>query len=293
MKKSIKKSGKIDTDFLSSFFKVKSNKKNHLVKNLGFTNSTLNDVLTFADSKEYLNDALKKDNIKSIVTNTTNKISTDKSILFTENPRHLFYQIHNYLLNHTNFYGAKQKNLISKSSKIHKSCWIGANNVSIGKNVVIGPNVCIFENTIIDDDVVIKPNTVIGNNGFQSYRFKEKIISIPHGGGVHINKEVEIGSNSCIDKGLFKEKTIIGLNTKIDNLVHIAHNVKIGKNCIIVAHSLLGGSSILDDNVYIAMSATIRDSIKIGRNAIVGMGAVVTNNVADEETVIGVPAHPQ
>jgi len=92
---------------------------------------------------------------------------------------------------------------------------------------------------------------------------------------------------------LFKEKTIIGLNTKIDNLVHIAHNVKIGKNCIIVAHSLLGGSSILDDNVYIAMSATIRDSIKIGRNAIVGMGAVVTNNVADEETVIGVPAHPQ
>ena len=196
------------------------------------------------------------------------------------------------MFNQTNFYGLKKRNLISRSSKIHKSCWIENNNVRIGKNTIIGPNVCVFANTNIGNDVEIKPNSVIGGKGFQNYLINNKLISISHAGGVLIKNDVEIGSNSCIDKGLFRENTMIDSGTKIDNLVHIAHNVKIGKNCNIVANSLLGGSSIIKDNSYIAMSATIRDRIIIGKNAFVGMGSVVTKSVVNNQIVFGVPAKP-
>ena len=84
--------------------------------------------------------------------------------------------------------------------------------------------------------------------------------------------------------------TKIGDDSNIDNLVHIAHNVKIGKNCLVIANSLIAGSCVLEDNVHIAMSTTIREKIKIGKNSIVGMGSVVIKDVPSNVTVFGIPA---
>lgn len=166
-------------------------------------------------------------------------------------------------------------------------------NVKIGENTVISNNVTIKDNVTIGKNVWIEPGAVIGTDGF-GFEWDEdgEVVKFPHRGGVKIGDDVEIGANTCVDCGTMDD-TVIGRNTKIDNLVHIAHNVKIGKNCFIIANSLLAGSSVIGDNVRIAMSATIREKVKVGKKAVVGMGAIVTKDVPAGKTVYGNPAKIQ
>ena len=100
---------------------------------------------------------------------------------------------------------------------------------------------------------------------------------------------MEIGSNTCIDRGAIGN-TEIGSGTKIDNLVHIAHNVVIGVNCLLIANSMIGGSAVVGKNVWIAPSAALKNQVEIGENSLIGMGAVVIRDVAPGLTIAGNPA---
>lgn len=143
---------------------------------------------------------------------------------------------------------------------------------------------------IIDGSVKIGKGTIIGNDGFGYAREDDgTLLKMPHSGNVVINANVEIGSNTCIDRAVVGS-TVIGEGTKIDNLVHIAHGVKIGKNCLIVAGSVIGGSCEIGDNCFIGINASIKNKVKIGNNVTVGMGAVVLKDVHDNVTVVGNPA---
>lgn len=138
--------------------------------------------------------------------------------------------------------------------------------------------------------VVIGKNTVIGADGFGYARAEDgTLVKMPHRGNVVIEENVEIGSNTCIDRAVVGS-TVIGAGTKIDNLVHIAHGVKIGKNCLIVAGAVIGGSCEIGDNCFIGINASIKNKVKIGNNVTVGMCAVVLKDVPDGVTVIGNPA---
>ncbi|MBU2082164.1 UDP-3-O-(3-hydroxymyristoyl)glucosamine N-acyltransferase [Patescibacteria group bacterium] len=150
----------------------------------------------------------------------------------------------------------------------------------------------VISNAEIGKNVRIGAGTVIGGEGF-GYMPDEngELIQFPHIGGVIIEDNVEIGVNVCIDRGALGD-TIIGRGTKIDNLVHVAHNVKIGKNCQIICLVGIGGSVEIGDNSFVGISACIRNQIKIGKNAVIGMGAVVVKNVPDNMTVAGNPANP-
>ena len=116
-----------------------------------------------------------------------------------------------------------------------------------------------------------------------------KPVKMPQFGGVVIENNVTIGANTVIARGAIDD-TIIGAETSIDNCVFVSHNVKVGKRVFIVGESILFGSSEVDDNTMISGNSTIRNGVRIGRNALVGMGAVVTKNVGDESTVKGNPA---
>lgn len=157
---------------------------------------------------------------------------------------------------------------------IHPSSEINHEYVEIGENVRIGPNCSIgFEGFGYE-----------GDEYGDYHRF-------PHIGKVIIGDNVEIGANTCIDRGAL-EDTVIGEGTKIDNLVHVAHGVRIGKNCQIVALTCIGGGVVIEDGAYIGIGAGIRNQITIGEGALIGMGAVVVKDVDPGAVVIGNPAKP-
>ena len=114
---------------------------------------------------------------------------------------------------------------------------------------------------------------------------------IPHIGNVVLGNNVEIGNNSCIDRAVLGS-TILHDNVKVDNLVHIAHGVVIGKNSLIIANAMVAGSATIGEHVWVAPSASILNKKSIANNAVIGMGAVVLKNVNEGETIIGNPGKP-
>lgn len=136
----------------------------------------------------------------------------------------------------------------------------------------------------------IGSNCTIGEAGFGYVDGPNgERIQMPHLGNVFIHNNVTIHNNVNIDRAVIGS-TIIGEGTKIDSLVHIAHGAKIGKNCLIVAGSIIGGSVVIGDNCYIGMGAKIKNKVKIGKGVTVGAGAVVLKDIPDFETWVGVPA---
>ena len=208
-----------------------------------------------------------------------------------ENPRLYFLQVVKHFFDDNN-----QITGISTSAKIAKDVKIG-NNVSIGENVVvesessigdnciIGHNSVIFRKTIIGNNVNIGSNCTIGGAGF-GYEKNElgQYEMLPHIGNVIIENNVEIAHNVCIDRAVLSS-TILRENVKVDNLVHIAHNVIIGKNSLIISNSMIGGSTIIGENVWVAPSASIINKITVDDNSVIGMGAVVIKPVGKNEIV--------
>lgn len=142
----------------------------------------------------------------------------------------------------------------------------------------------------IHPTVKIGQGACIGFDGFGYVRDEHGLlVKMPHTGNVVIEENAEIGSNTCIDRAVVGS-TVIGAGTKIDNLVHIAHGVKVGKNCLIVAGAVIGGSCEIGNNCFIGINASIKNKVKIGNNVTVGMGAVVVKDVPDGVTVVGNPA---
>lgn len=196
---------------------------------------------------------------------------------------------------------------IENGVKIGAGCYIGP-NTRIGENSVIYPNVTILDdctigkNTVIWSGTVIRerchlgnkcivhPNATIGADGFGFRPDPEKgLVKVPQIGNVIIGNDVEIGANSCVDRGKFSS-TVIGDGCKIDNLVQIGHNSKLGRFCIMAGNSGLAGSVTLGNGVIIGGSASIKDHTKIGDGAIVGAGSGVTGDVEAGKTMLGYPA---
>jgi len=173
---------------------------------------------------------------------------------------------------------------------IYSGVYIGY-ETTIGQNCVIYSNVSIREENSIGNRVIIHNGAVIGSDGFGYNSIKGLHYKIPQVGYVVIEDDVEIGANVTIDRARL-DKTIIGRGTKIDNLVHIAHNVITGENCIIVAQVGISGSTTIGNNVTLAGQSGLSGHIKIGDNVIVGGQAGVTKSVSSNAFVSGYPARP-
>lgn len=177
---------------------------------------------------------------------------------------------------------------IGHNSLIGSGCKIGQ-NTKVGNNCRFDSNVVVYHNCIIGNNVIIQANATIGSTGF-GYSFIDGAHRlIPHNGRVVIEDYVEIGANSCIDRAKFGE-TRIGAGTKIDNLVQIAHNVVIGKCCLIVGQVGIAGSARLGDGVVLAGQSGVGDNLEVGDRVVLGAKSAILSNIKTGMQVWGTPA---
>ncbi|WP_394753901.1 UDP-3-O-(3-hydroxymyristoyl)glucosamine N-acyltransferase [Crenothrix sp.] len=177
---------------------------------------------------------------------------------------------------------------IGDGSKLLANAYIGK-NVKIGKNCHIYPYAVIYDDVEIGNNVIIHSGAIIGADGF-GYKFRKgQHIKVPQVGNVVIGDDVEIGANTCVDRGALGS-TVIGAGSKIDNLVQIGHNNKVGKGVIMCGHTGVSGSCTIEDYAILAGSAGIADHVNIGRGAVVMARSGVANDVPAGAQVFGSPA---
>lgn len=232
---------------------------------------------------------------KVLLVDTSVQPISNKILIAVKNPKVALAEIGNH------FFVEKIKPGIHPTAIIHPDAQIGK-GVSVGPYCVIGKaligdgsvldsNVRVYDDVVMGRNCVIKAGAVLGGAGFGYERDEEgNKFRFPQIGQLIMGDNVEVGSNTCIDRGALAD-TVIGDYTKINNLCHIAHNNKIGKNVTITGCVNISGSNVIDDNVWIAPNASIRGWVHIGEGATVGMAAVVVKNIPANETWVGNPAH--
>jgi UDP-3-O-[3-hydroxymyristoyl] glucosamine N-acyltransferase len=271
--------------------------------------------LVFVDNKKYLESAL--DSAASAIVCPTDITSDRKTLILVNHPKMAFARIVAELtaqpkappeIHPTAI--IDKKAIIGTDVSIGPYCTIGkgtrigartviGDGCSIGEDVEVGedchiyPRVVIYDRVKIRNRVIVHSGTVIGSDGFGYIYHEGKYQKFPQVGDVLIEEEVEIGSNVCIDRGAL-DSTIIGRGTKIDNLVQIAHNVRIGENCVLAAQVGVSGSSVIEDNVVVGGQVGIADHVRIQTGAIIGAqaGIPTAKIIRKGLTVWGTPARP-
>ena len=161
----------------------------------------------------------------------------------------------------------------------------------IGEDCIIYPNATVRERCVLGDRVILQPGCVIGSDGYGYELVDGKHVKIDQVGIVLIEDDVEIGANTAIDRARFG-KTVIGEGSKVDNLVQIAHNVRIGKHCLLVSQAGIAGSSSLGDYVTVAAQAGCAGHVKIGDKAVLTARAGVLKDIDGGGAYMGMPARP-
>jgi UDP-3-O-[3-hydroxymyristoyl] glucosamine N-acyltransferase len=219
------------------------------------------------------------------------------TLIFADNPRLAFIRAVAAFFVPQEPPGIHASAVISSGAVIDPSATIGPyvvvdDKCEVGAGSVIHSHVHLYPGVRVGCNVVVHSGTVIGADGF-GYERNETgdLEKFPHLGGVIIEDNVEIGSNTSIDRGTLGDTRIL-TGARIDNQCHIAHNVTIGRCTAVIAQSMIGGSVQIGDYAWVAPSATILNQITIGEGATVGLGAVVVKTVPPRTTVMGVPAIP-
>ena len=266
------------------------------------------DEITFAADEKMLKN-IDKCNAGAIIVPLMEGLPADRTyITVSSNPRELMPILLNYFKPKIQPFQKQREDsaVIDETATVSPiNTYIG-HNVKIGKNVVIYPNVSIFEGTVIEDNCIIysnvtireftkigkgsiiQPGAVIGSDGFGFVKVNGNNVKIEQIGNVIIEEEVEVGANTCIDRGTIGD-TIIKKGTKIDNLVHIAHNDIIGENCFIVAQTGISGSVEVGNNTTLAGQVGVAGHLKIGNNVVIAARSGVTNDVPDGSKMSGFP----
>jgi UDP-3-O-[3-hydroxymyristoyl] glucosamine N-acyltransferase len=244
--------------------------------------------ITFVDVEKYYSKSLNSA-ATIIIINKETEVPEGKVLLVCDEP---FTAYNNLALRYRPKY--KITKPIADSAIIGENCFFEPNvmigeAVEIGKNCYLHANVVIYNNTKIGDNVEIHSGTVIGGPAFY-YKGRPEGYEKWHScGQVIIEDNVEIGANCTIDKGVSGD-TIIGEGTKLDNLVHLAHGVVVGKRCIIASQVGVAGKTIIEDNVTIYGQAGLSKSLRIGEKAIISAQAGVSKSLEGGKLYFGSPA---
>lgn len=221
-------------------------------------------------------------------------IEKRKTLIYVKNPKAVLAEVGNYFFVEKPKPGIHSTAIVDPEAKIGKDVSVGAycviGKAVIGDGCVLDSNVRVYDDVVMGKDCVVKAGAVLGGAGFGYERDAEgNKFRFPQIGQLIMGDHVEVGANTCIDRGALAD-TVIGDYTKINNLCHIAHNNKIGRNVTITGCVNVSGSNVIDDDVWIAPNSSIRGWVHIGEGAKVGMGAVVVKDIPEHETWVGIPA---
>ena len=269
--------------------------------------------LTFAEKATYMTAAEKSQ--ASAILVTSDCAASSKVLIRVENPRVAVAKLLPFFFpEDTEPAGIHPSAIIAPSATVDPTVHVGPNCVvgdrvklgarcvllggnhvrrdsQLGDDVVLHPNVVIYPKTRIGNRVIIHAGTVIGSDGY-GYVFDEgRHRKMQQVGQVIIHDDVEIGANTAIDRGALGP-TVIGLGTKIDNLVHVAHNVAFGRHCLIMGQCGFAGSTQLGDYCVIASQSGVAGHLKLGVQATVGAKSGVMRDIPDKGVVLGIPAYP-
>ncbi|EEH96880.2 DapH/DapD/GlmU-related protein [Clostridium tertium] len=245
-------------------------------------------LLSFIESEKFLSQLSKSISCVITTKEMASKIPENIGVIISEVPRIDFFNLHNKLIRNKCYKREDFETEIGENCSISPTAIISNKNVKIGNNVVIEEYVIIREHTTIKDNCIIRANTVIGGEGYEFKRYDNKTIGVDHIGGVIIEENAEIQYSACIDKAIYPwDNTIIGEYSRIDNLVHIAHAVKVGKRCFITSKTTIGGRTIIGDDCWFGIGATVSNGLIIGNNSSISLGAVVTRSLKENSKVSG------
>lgn len=228
------------------------------------------------------------------------RVTTSVGLATAADPEAAFYDVHAHLAGETDFYWTDFETAIDPTARVSARAYVADKNVRIGPRSVVEPNATILERVAIGEDAIIRAGAVVGAEGFEfkaralhQHRWSDRgsaprgMRAIPHAGSVVIGARVEIQSNAVIDRSLFRGPTRIGDDTKLDNLVHVAHSVEIGRRCLITAGAIVAGSAAIGDDVWIGPGAVISSGVRVGDRASIVLGTRVIRDVAADTRVAG------
>jgi UDP-3-O-[3-hydroxymyristoyl] glucosamine N-acyltransferase len=220
-------------------------------------------------------------------------------LVFIENPRQAFVRFAGRLTSRADEGGGvpviAASAVVAPDAKLGRNCRIGnfvviGEGCSLGDNTVLHDRVTLVANCRIGANCVIQSGVTLGEDGFAYEREPGvRLEKFPHFKGVVIGDNVEIYANTNIARGSLSDP-VIGDGTKVDAMVHIAHNARIGMNCMLTAGTTIGGSVTIGDSCWTGLNSTVKHQVTIGNNVIVGAGACVLHDVPDGDVVAGVPA---
>jgi UDP-3-O-[3-hydroxymyristoyl] glucosamine N-acyltransferase len=247
-------------------------------------------ILSFLDDPTFVNDAKHNPNLSVVLVRPELESAFEDSAvraIVVDDPRWHYYALHNHLAQAES---ALQASEIASDAQIDESASVAARGVRIGSGVRIEANAIIHARVAIGADSVIRSGAVIGTMGFEHKRTTRGILSVEHDGGVIIGERVEIGSQCTVARGFVGRDTVIGDDTKIDCLSHIAHCNRVGARVFVAAGVTISGSTIIEDDTWIGPGAVLRDQVRVGAGARVGIGSVVLRDVEAGAKVLGNPA---
>ena len=254
------------------------------------------DMLVFASDERALAEALASG--AGAILAAENR-DGDARVMVVGNPRTAFARVYAQWFAERPGDKVHPSAIVDPTARVGAACEIGAGayvgaRVEVGEGCVIGPRVVVYTGTTLGRRVKVQAGAVLGSAGFGYAHTAEGYVGFPQIGTLWIGDDVEIGANTTIDRGALGE-TRIGRGTKIDNLVHVAHNCVIGKDVVIAAQVGMAGSCVIEDGAMLGGQVGLGERVTIGRGVILGgQGGVLPGKRIDGEGVVfwGTPAQP-
>jgi UDP-3-O-[3-hydroxymyristoyl] glucosamine N-acyltransferase len=260
--------------------------------NLGFLFHPFPGLLVYCLGRKFVQAVNHNENVVGVITlpKLAGLFRPDIRVATAADPQLLYYQVHNHLADHTNFYHNEIGRRIAATARIHPSCVMPERNVIIGEDVQIGPHVTIYEGTVIGDGAVIQPGAVIGLDSLQVVKRPGRLVYVRHAGGVIIGRGAWIGANSCVERGVFRHSTVVGEEAAVGELACIGHGASLGRRSLVLPCSTVCGSTVVGEEALISPAATVSNCLDVGAGASVGLGALVKSSVAEADTIVGQPS---